>query len=454
MKSLVLGLLLICFEGTSDHHWIGFRGDGSSTASSNLPLEWNGTRNIAWRARLSGYGQSSPVVWNGNVFTTAVKGAKKETSLITCIDAKSGDLRWEKEFSATQQGKNNPSVSRAASTPVVDETGIIALFESGDLRLLSHEGETQWERALAKEFGEIKNHHGIASSLAQSERAVFVLIEHGGASFLMAVDKSNGETLWKVDRASGLSWGSPVVARFGNRDYVVVSSNGTAAIYDAENGKEVWLLKGLTGNLIPSATFLGNYIVIGAGEGGLTFDANAATKSNRAFKVTVNSSDLKCEELWQGNRIVMHHASPVIHERCVYLLNKVGVVHCLDLDTGKELFVQRLENSCWATPIAASDRIYFFGKDGTTTVIRKGPKFEKLAVNRIWDASVISERKEASRSMVENQFPALPEKAKTQMEAMLEDAVGDIVYGVAAAENSFYLRTGTELICIRKAANP
>ena len=29
-------------------------------------------------------------------------------------------------------------------------------------------------------------------------------------------------------------------------------------------------------------------------------------------------------------------------------------------------------------------------------------------------------------------------------------AVGDVVYGVAAVDGAFYIRTGTELICVRK----
>ena len=31
------------------------------------------------------------------------------------------------------------------------------------------------------------------------------------------------------------------------------------------------------------------------------------------------------------------------------------------------------------------------------------------------------------------------------------DAVGDVVYGVAAVDGAFFVRTGTELICVRSA---
>jgi hypothetical protein len=35
------------------------------------------------------------------------------------------------------------------------------------------------------------------------------------------------------------------------------------------------------------------------------------------------------------------------------------------------------------------------------------------------------------------------------MEAMLKDAMGDVVYGVAVVDATFIIRTGNELFCIR-----
>lgn len=451
---LILALVIFGDAVQESDNWPGFRGDGRSMSEcESLPVHWDGDKNIAWRLRLPGYGQSSPVVWRGKVFITSVEGDAKETNVAVCIDAKTGNEVWMKRFIASQLGKNNPSVSRAAPTPVVDDDGVMVFFESGDLLGLTHDGRTLWERHFAREFGEIKNHHGVASSLAQTDRNAIVLLEHGGDSFLLAIDKKSGESRWKVQRPSGLSWSSPLVATFGGRECVVLSSNGSAAIHDTETGKELWKLAGLAGNLIPSATVSGDVLVIAAGEGGLTFNADAAKQSNRAFKVLASEKELQCQGLWEGTHFLAHHASPVICGEQVYFLTKAGILYCLDLTSGKELFTQRLESPCWATPIVARDSIYFFGKDGTTTVIKGGREFEKLALNRLWDESSLAKRRESSRALRENQFPALPQQGKAQMEAMLEDAIGDVVYGVAAADNSFYLRTGSELFCIRETTS-
>ncbi len=65
-------------------------------------------------------------------------------------------------------------------------------------------------------------------------------------------------------------------------------------------------------------------------------------------------------------------------------MNRAGVVYCLDANTWEQKYAQRIKQSCWATPIAMGDRIYFFGKEGITTVIAAGPEFKELATNELW----------------------------------------------------------------------
>src|SRR6476661_10312719 len=67
--------------------WPAFRGSGDSVSEAKqLPLKWSATENVAWTADLPGYGQSSPVVWKGKAFVTAVEGEFKDTLDVFCID--------------------------------------------------------------------------------------------------------------------------------------------------------------------------------------------------------------------------------------------------------------------------------------------------------------------------------------------------------------------------------
>jgi len=461
MSLLILSILLGA-DADPTQTWSGFRGNGSSTSTAkNLPLQWSPTENLAWRMPLPGYGQSSPVVWKDRVFITAVDGAEKEKLLVLAVDAKSGRVAWSKEFAATQKGKNNPMMSRAAPTPVVDKDAVYAFFESGDVVAMSHAGELKWARSLSKDYGAFKNNHGIGSSPTQTDEAVVILIDDLGPSYLVAVDKVTGKNLWKADRKSRGSWTSPVVTRIGGKPAVVVSSSGSLDAYDATTGKELATLDGFVGNNIPSPAVSGDVIVVGAGENRMKPDLSASAKSNCCVRLEVRGDKISFEPVWDGKKAISHHASPLVYQRHAYFVTKTGIVHCVDLRTGEERYAERLDNPCWATPVGAGDHVYFFGKDGITTVIKSGPDFEKVATNRLWSAADFAKRRDEAKDKAAATLPKPPEGKgpgggpplpKEELEATRYSAVGDVVYGVAVVDGTFVVRTGTELICVRHTA--
>jgi outer membrane protein assembly factor BamB len=350
-------------------------------------------------------------------------------------------------------------MSRAAPTPVVDGEGVYCLFESGDLLALSHDGGKLWHRSLTNDFGEIKNNHGLGSSLAQSGRAVFVQVDHAGSSYLLAVCKATGKDMWKAERPSRTSWTSPVVATLGGKLAVLVSGGGTLTTYDAATGKELASLDGLTGNTIPSPTVAGDLVVVGAGENRMKPDAVASAKSNCVVRFGAKDGKPTFEPVWGAKKAISHHASPLVHKGQVFLVTKLGLVHCLDLATGEEKFAERLDDQIWATPVAAGDHVYFFGKSGVTTVLKAGGEFEKVATNRLWSKEDYAARLEAAKKLAADTLPKPsegkgpgggPPVPKEELEATRYSAVGDVVYGVAAVDRAFFIRTGTELVCLRQ----
>ena len=80
----VLGVLMMSLAAQGhDDEWPQFRGPGGAgtSADNHVPVEWAAGNNIAWSAKLPGYGWSSPVVWGNKVFlTTAVTDKQKKPS--------------------------------------------------------------------------------------------------------------------------------------------------------------------------------------------------------------------------------------------------------------------------------------------------------------------------------------------------------------------------------------
>jgi hypothetical protein len=201
----------------------------------------------------------------------------------------------------------------------------------------------------------------------------------------------------------------------------------------------------------------GDLVVLGAGENRMKPDLAASAKSNCCVRLTSQGDRISFEPVWQGKKAISHHASPLVHKGHAYFVTKTGLVHCVDLKTGEERYAERLDNPCWATPVGAGDHVFFFGKDGVTTVLKAGPKYERVASNRLWSSDDFAKRLEEAKKKAEETLPTPPEGKgpggpplpKEEREAMRYSAVGDVVYGVAAVDGTFVVRTGTELICVR-----
>jgi outer membrane protein assembly factor BamB len=376
--------------------WPAFRGTGDSiTDAKDLPLTWSATENVAWTADLPGYGQSSPVVWKGKVFVTAVQGEFKDTLVVLCLDLASGNVLWRKSFPGTQKVKTSDYVSKGAPTPVVTADRVYALFESGDLFALDHGGTEVWRRSLTTDFGPFTGQHGLGTSPVLAGDALLVLVAQGG-NYLLAVDLKTGKDRWRTEHPFGSSWSSPLVVSAGGKPTAVVSSNGTVTAFDARTGDKVWSLTGLSGNTVASPTPAGGLVVVGSSE--------------KASQVAVRAeSDGATDRVaWRSDGPVSSFGSPLVYRGVGYTVSREGVASAFDPTTGKELWDTRLPASCWASPLGGCGRVYFFTRDGVTVVAKAGAEFEKLAENK------------------------LPVKGR--------------VYGVAAVEGAFLVRTGTALV--------
>ena len=370
---------------TTTNRWTSFRNGGSSSVpdAAKLPVRWSAKEGIAWQAELPGYGQSSPVLLGERVFITAVKGDQKEKNLIVCLNRKSGQAQWVTETESSLKGASNYMYSRAAPTPVVDHSMAYGFFESGDLIAVDFEtGQIRWKRDIKEMTNGFKSRHGLGSSLAANNTHLFLNLEHDGPSFLIAIDKTNGKTAWKVSRPSGSSWSSPAIMRWGKQEYVVVSSAGQAIAVDAKTGDEVWRVDGLAGNSVASPLVSKNKVYLGARKPEFG-NAETAAKSNLCLEIKPNSNTPKVK--WRSQRCMADYASPVIIDRYLFLIDGNGILGCLDRESGQEIYRKRLGFKCWATPIVCGDHLFLFGKNGTTKVVEVGPKFKCLHENYLWD---------------------------------------------------------------------
>jgi hypothetical protein len=169
--------------------------------------------------------------------------------------------------------------------------------------------------------------------------------------------------------------------------------------------------------------------------------------ANCCLRLTESAGKAGLELAWNAPKVSAYYATPLAHVDHAYFVNQVGVVYCLNLKTGDECYAQRIDSPCWASPIGAGKHVYFFGKDGRTTVLRTGPRFEKVASNRLWDPAKLPPRKP-----IDAPPRQADQKPSRRPQGPSEEYLDPIVYGVAAVDGAFFIRTGTALYRIGTAS--
>src|SRR5262249_44888807 len=72
-------LLLAAVGPSLADNWPQWRGPANDGVSNekNLPAEWDGAKNIAWKLKLAGMGGAPPAVWGDRIFLTSETGVEK-----------------------------------------------------------------------------------------------------------------------------------------------------------------------------------------------------------------------------------------------------------------------------------------------------------------------------------------------------------------------------------------
>ena len=355
-----------------DPDWTSFRNGGASKVEGDaLPLAWT---EPAWTVELPAFGHSGPVVWRGTAYVTSVTPDAedaKDTLWLTAIRVADGEELWRRSWPASERLPFNEYNARAAPTPAIDAERLTLFFGTGDLFATDHDGNRLWHRNLSADHGSFAGNHGVGGSVLLAGDNAVVLLARKTYSYLLAVDRVTGEERWKADREPGVSWTTPTLSPDGRE--IVVSSNGSVEGYDAATGEKLWWIPGVRSNTTQSPLITGDLVVISGSER----PANFAVR--RGARGELGEDDI----VWRSES-TSHFASPVLAGDCIYWANAAGVAQCIDPMTGASHWQHRLSEPAWATPIAAGERVFFFGEKGSVDVLSAGAGGgATLAQNRV-----------------------------------------------------------------------
>ena len=135
---------------------------------------------------------------------------------LLAINRSDGSILWQKTLreEVPHEGTHQDA-SFASNSPVTDGEYVYAYFGSRGLYCVDMDGNVKWE----KDIGEMRksNAFGEGSCPVLYGNTLIIVQDHEGPtpSFIIALDKRNGDVLWKTERDERTTWTTPVVVETG-----------------------------------------------------------------------------------------------------------------------------------------------------------------------------------------------------------------------------------------------
>jgi outer membrane protein assembly factor BamB len=420
-----------------NENWPQWRGplQNGVAPAANPPTTWSETNNVKWKVKIPGSGQATPIIWDNRVFIqTAIPTGKKieakpgdaseqppaarpETGgepprkgpgggkgkgrggfgggpkptevyqfAVMCLDRQTGKVLWQQvaREEVPHEGYRQGEGSFASSSGLTDGTHLYAYFGSRGLYCYDLDGKPLWDQDLGKMrmvmgFGE-------GSSPALYHDTLIVNRDNEDNSFIIALDKNTGKTLWKKPREEHTSWSTPLIIERDGKAQAVVAATGKIRSYDVASGEVLWECGGLTRNVIPCPVAGAGMVYCMSG-----FQGNALLAIRLGRTGDLTGSDAIA---WTHNQSTPYVPSPLLYgDKLYFFANNNGILSCLNAKSGEPLFnAERLEDlsGVYASPLGAAGRVYLAGRNGVTVVLKQSDKLEVLATNRLdekFDAS-------------------------------------------------------------------
>jgi len=394
-------------------------GQGHSIAK-DVPLRWSESENVVWKVPIEGRGWSSPVVLGDQIWlTTALEteGSPEElqqavervgapvpspyvaghvTLKAICLDRDSGRILHNVTlFEDDEPVVLNTMNSYASPTQVVEAGRVYCDFGAmGTVCVDATTGKTLWSRHLV-----IEHQVGPGSSPILYGDTLILTRDGCDEQYVTALDKDTGKTVWKTDRPSHdtsvvvyhKAFTTPLVFEEDGVEQMVVVGAQWIVSYDPATGKERWRVD--TGPTFSNAS----RPVYGDG---MVYVCTAYGGAQMLAIHTDGRGDVTDTHVaWVLRRATPKRTSPLLVEGHLCFVSERGIASCIDARTGESYWSERFDGVYSASPICADGRVYFFGENGTTTVVQPGDSFRSLAENHL-DGRIMATPAFVDRSII------------------------------------------------------
>lgn len=380
---LLFVLTMLCVPSSAiagEFDWTYWRGPQMNGHSplTNLPEKWNpkggDDSNLVWAREDLGT-RSTPVVMDGLLYALVRHdaGTKQDGEKLVCVDAATGETRWEQLFPVYLSDVPAERVGWSSVAADPESGNVFALGVCGLFRCMDAQtGEIKWEHSLHEEYGLLSTYGGRTNFPIVHENNVIIsaiVIGWGKmakpAHRFLAFDKRNGQPVWFTGTRlfpHDTTYSAPVFASFnGQAAMVFASGDGGVHAFQPRTGKSLWKynVSGRGINLTPLV--VGDRVYCGHSEENID-----STQMGALFCLdgTLEGDITGRSEVWRQKELFVGRSTPLMIDGKLYAIDDRAKLHVLNPENGEELSLTRLGSVQRSSPLYADGKIYTITENG------------------------------------------------------------------------------------------
>jgi hypothetical protein len=371
--SIIVWILAACIAAAAHAEpwpgWRGPRGDGTCI-EDDVPKNWD-PASALWRVELPGKGHASPIVWGDRVCTATSDTATRERILL-CLDRATGKTLWQETVVEGPLQKLHKENSYASNTPTTDGERVFITFRVGDdIIVAAHDlatGKQLWQVRPGTHKGE----WGFSNSPVLFEDKVIVDGDSKGDSFLVALSRADGSTLWRKKRTNeGISYSAPFIRELAGRTQLIQCGDRCVTGFDPDTGEQLWTVDG------PSQEFVATPVYSEAA--GLLFISSGWPKQILlAIRPDGRGDVTETHVVWSDRKGAPYVPSMIVAGDFLLSVNRGGTAFCYEAATGEVHWQEKLGRH-HASPVLVEGLAFLINDDGQVNVVKPGRQFERVA---------------------------------------------------------------------------